>query len=148
MEIPTEKTKLLEADGASKQNLTSYTYLGSQFSTRFGDSFFDVNITKVFLDSNYCCNRHGIYEVSVRQGKNSWIVEKRFRDFFSLYKEYPSVAYADFPQKTYFPSLDPGFLEDRQEKLQAFMVHLITTLSETGGIKFGTPIARFLELKA
>jgi hypothetical protein len=145
MAKPTELTSLLQS-GDGVPSATPYTYLGSQFSARFGESFFDVKIKKVFLDANYCCNRHGIYEVSVRQGKHNWIVEKRYRDFHALYQESVQVS-AELPPRTWLPSTDPIFLEYRREKLETFLICLLTTLSESASIKFGTPIARFLELK-
>lgn len=165
LHVPTEKTKLLnpqfQGACAEEDGVTPYTYLGSQFSTRFGDNFFDAIISKVFLDSNYCCNRHGIYEISVRQGQNSWVVEKRFRDFYTLYKTIQQTQSQvlsaighrniEFPKKPYFVfpwvSSEPSFLEDRKEKLQIFIVRLLTVMSESQSIKFGTPVAQFLDLK-
>ena len=123
-----------------------FTYLGKDFSNRFGDDFFNVNIEKWSVEGTACCDQHAVYEITIRKGKEVWTVNKRYKEFDML-KQNSEFEDVDFPSKTYFPSLDPGFIESRRVLLQKFLDMLLHKSSAAGKITKESQICKFLNFQ-
>ena len=124
--------------------MTQLTYLGKNFSARFGDNFFDVNINDAYVDGMRCCDYHAVFKVTVRRGKRSWDIKKRFSDFFLLRSTTAGHEEINFPPKTYFPCIETEFIEERRVLLQEYMDQLLTAMSRDNSIKSDSDIAGFL----
>ena len=129
--------------------MSTYVYLGNNFSNRFGDKFFDVNITKVYVNGTNCCNQYAVYEITMRKGKSTWTLKKRYKDFFALHEDvcdYDVSSGGIFPAKTYFPCVDTDFIEDRREKLQEYLSAVLNKMSQKDSIKSNSRICQFLNM--
>ena len=120
-----------------------YTYLGKDFSSRFGDEFFDTKITKWSIMGTACCDQHVEYEITIFRGKESWTVNKRYKEF-DLLRQNTEFDGIEFPQKTYFPSLDLTFIESRKVSLQQYLEILLHKSSAAGKITKDSQLCKFL----
>lgn len=124
--------------------MTSYTYLGKDFSSRFGNNFFTFTVDSVSVIDT-CCDPHALYKITVKQGKKCWVVKKRYKDFFSLKNNIDHGDDIEFPSKTWFRSLDPAFLNDRKEQLSNFLQSVLHKHSAKNCITEESAIWIFLQ---
>ena len=124
--------------------MVAYTYLGKDFSNRFGINFFTFTIDSVSI-KDICCDPHALYIITVKQGKNSWIVNKRYKDFFALKYDVEYGEDMEFPAKTWFRCLDPTFLENRKEQLSSFLQLILHKHSANNYITEESTIWKFLQ---
>lgn len=131
-----------------------------QFSPRFGDCFFTVEIlsfTKRKASSKLCCISDVIfYEVEVKRGRLSWTVYRRYNDFASLFEsldkeDLTSSAndFVTFPRKSVYSNFiyDAVFLEKRKKQLETVLDNILTAASTRSiAITNCTAIITFLEL--
>ena len=122
------------------------------FSKRFGKQFFTFDISDFKVVGNDSCyDRHAVYRIIVRQGKSEWVVERRFREFDTLYQSFKFLqndisSMIGLPPKTCCRiTSDDAFLEERREKLSTFLDGLLKELSQRNLVK-DERILQFLEL--
>mmetsp|Transcript_12059 Transcript_12059/g.17612 ORF Transcript_12059/g.17612 Transcript_12059/m.17612 type:complete len:471 (+) Transcript_12059:6-1418(+) len=67
------------------------------------------------------------YVVKVTSAETSWTLEKRFSEFYSLYKELDRkfLGIPSPPGKTFFRSNSPEFLDSRKSQLEEFLQSLV-----------------------
>lgn len=121
------------------------TYLGSHFSNRFGDKFFNADIVDFKVIQQGCCDTHVKFKILVKRGKNSWVVFRRYREFLHI-KDVFEEREVNFPPKTWFSSIDESFLEERRQKLAIFLDNLLKNLSQDDKIFATDEIGCFLGL--
>lgn len=67
-------------------------------------------------------------------GLDEWIVLKRYSEFYNLHQQFqknnPSVKALDFPPKKKIGNMDISFVEDRRQRLQIYLRHLLALLPE------------------
>ena len=128
-----------------------------QFSPRFGDCFFTVEILsfkKMKASSSICIIGDVIfYEISVKRGKQSWTVFRRYNEFAALFnsleQEISSSSATAFPQKSFFNNIiyNPNFLEKRMKELEVILDKILTEAStRSTAITSFTAVTSFLEL--
>ena len=129
----------------NNQEVESFTYLGKQFSSRFGENFFTAEVTKAVVCETYsCCDPHAEYEIIIRQGKQTWKVHKRYREFLALKDNCDIDEDIEFPPKTYYPTIETSFIANRRELLQSFLDKMLRNLSEKRAISKDSNIWKFL----
>ena len=131
-----------------------------QFSPRFGDCFFTVEIlsfTKRKASSKLCCISDVVfYEVEVKRGRLSWRVFRRYNDFASLFESldndefsFPPNSLVGFPKKSIYSNFihDDVFLEKRKKQLETVLDNILTAASTRSiPITRCTAITAFLQL--
>lgn len=96
---------------------------------------FQVSIPRAVLQKTKTKNFY-IYEINLRtkDGSESWTIFKRYRDFYSLHKQlkkqHLQIKVLDFPPKKKIGNLDFDFVEERRQRLQVYIRHLIQNLPE------------------
>lgn len=122
------------------------------FSSRYGNNYFTFDIENIRIIDQGCCHeRYAIYEIKVSNGNISWIIKRRFREFYELgYYYYRSnILKIQLPVKSYFNSIyDDSFLESRKESLSNFLDDLLkqVSVSAIGKNIDKFKIIKFLEL--
>jgi len=109
-----------------------------QFSPRFGDNIFTVNVNNFEREEAFQCGLAApivYYLVVVSRGRNMYIVRRRFSEFEALLNylkaKYPSTkqAFPNLPPKTWISvSGDDAFLQKRCEALQACLNDILLTM--------------------
>lgn len=131
-----------------------------QFSPRFGDCFFTVEIlsfTKRKASSKLCCLSDVVfYEVEVKRGRLSWRVFRRYNEFASLFESldndefsFPPNSLVGFPKKSIYSNFihDAAFLEKRKKQLETVLDNILTAASTRSvPITRCTAITTFLQL--
>jgi len=107
-----------------------------EWSRRYAETFFTAEVNGYQLQSDGSVN----YQIRCRCGElNQWIVEHRYSDFESFssqvqqqYQQSSAAAsslsnspFPSLPPKTWFHSVDPSFLQSRQQSLQQFLNDLL-----------------------
>ena len=106
-----------------------------QFSARFGNNFFTFDITGSNIMGDKCGQNYVVYNIQVFRGRESWHIERRFRDFADLCYKVRSNnknIVSDLPKlppKTFFRVLSTKFIDERKEKLNSFLHLLLHTIS-------------------
>jgi len=130
------------------------------FSSRFGDSIFTVDIVSnrvIVSDDTTCglssCHKQVVvYKIIVKRGKKDWFVERRYSDFLKLFKSLPlsSKFYTlnVIPPKTMFSvTTDTNFLIKRQVNLLHALDESLKDLSTSNSLA-NSPILDFLLLSS
>ena len=96
---------------------------------------FQISIPRAVLQKTKTKNYY-IYEINLRtkNGNESWTIFKRYRDFHSLHKQirkkYLQIKVLDFPPKKKIGNLDFDFVEDRRQRLQVYIRHVLQNIPE------------------
>ena len=110
-----------------------------QFSSRYGEQFFTVQIDSFRLSRSdkgswvnllLCLppNQCVTYAVTVKCGKHTWTVDRRFSEFASIFGQEPG-----FPKKTAFPVYSENFLTTRKEQLNVFLSQFLERQCKASG---------------
>lgn len=109
-------------------------------SARHSKIFFNVSIPRAFLEAVVpTMKKYYIYEIHVtpvNEIGEEWIVKRRYSEFYELHKQMSinnlTVKTLDFPPKKKFGfgNTDATFVEQRRQRLQVYIKHLITILPE------------------
>lgn len=76
------------------------------------------------------------YEIHIipTHGGDEWTVLRRYNDFYKLHKKLQKDSVAvktlDFPPKKNFGNMDAHFVDQRRQRLQVYLRHLIAVLPE------------------
>lgn len=96
---------------------------------------FQVSIPRAVLQKTKTKNFY-IYEINLRtkSGSESWTIFKRYRDFHKLHKQlkqqHLQIKVLDFPPKKKIGNLDFDFVEERRQRLQVYIRHVLQNLPE------------------
>lgn len=96
---------------------------------------FQISIPRAVLQKTKTKNFY-IYEINLRtkSGAESWTIFKRYRDFYTLHKhlkkQYLQIKVLDFPPKKKIGNLDFDFVEERRQRLQVYIRHVLQNLPE------------------
>lgn len=96
---------------------------------------FQIAIPRAVLQKTKTKNFY-IYEINLRSknGSESWTIFKRYRDFHKLHKQlrkhHLQIKVLDFPPKKKLGNLDFDFVEERRQRLQVYMRHVLQNLPE------------------
>ena len=110
-----------------------------QFSSRYGEQFFTVQVDDFKMaqsDKGAWVNfllclptkQYVTYSITVRCGKHTWKVERRFSEFAGVFGQE-----SGFPKKTLFPVFSETFLATRQEQLNEFLSQHLERVSKSSG---------------
>lgn len=130
-----------------------------QFSPRFGDCFFTVQILsfkRMKATSTLCSIGNVVfYEIEVKRGRLTWTVFRRYNEFAALYKslEKEDMSTSDvpvsFPNKSIYSCVvyDKKFLDSRQKELEVILDKILTAASTRSvAITNFIAVTTFLEL--
>lgn len=98
-------------------------------------SSLQVSIPRAVLQKTKTKNFY-LYEINLRSKDNSesWTIFKRYRDFYTLHKQlrkqHLQIKVLDFPPKKKIGNLDFDFVEERRQRLQVYMRHVMQNLPE------------------
>jgi sorting nexin-29 len=98
-------------------------------------SNFTVAIPKAVLKKSTTKNYY-TYEIIIKSkfDLDEWTIFKRYRDFYQLHKKLKKenilVKALDFPPKKKIGNMDFEFVEQRRQRLQVYLRHLISLLPE------------------
>lgn len=96
---------------------------------------FQISIPRAVLQKSTTKNYY-IYEINFRSnnGSESWTIFKRYRDFHKLHKQlkkrHLQIKVLDFPPKKNIGNLDFDFVEERRQRLQVYIRHVLQNLPE------------------
>ena len=96
---------------------------------------FQISIPRAVLQKTKTKNFY-LYEINLRskEGIESWTIFKRYRDFHMLHKhlkkQHLQIKVLDFPPKKKIGNLDFDFVEERRQRLQVYMRHVLQNLPE------------------
>lgn len=96
---------------------------------------FQISIPRAVLQKTKTKNFY-IYEINLRSknGDESWTIFKRYRDFHQLHKQlkkqHLQIKVLDFPPKKKLGNLDFDFVEERRQRLQVYIRHVLQNLPE------------------
>jgi sorting nexin-29 len=80
------------------------------------------------------------------QGGDQWSVSRRYSDFYKLHKQLlkqnPSIKVLDFPPKKKLGNMNADFVEQRRQRLQVYLKHLISILPEVSGCNTRSQLER------
>jgi sorting nexin-29 len=94
-----------------------------------------ISIPRAVLQKTKTKNFY-LYEINLRSkdGSESWTIFKRYRDFHTLHKQlrkqHLQIKILDFPPKKKIGNLDFDFVEERRQRLQVYMRHVLQNLPE------------------
>lgn len=130
-----------------------------QFSPRFGDCFFTVEILSfktMRASSSLCCIHNVVfYEIEVKRGRLTWTVCRRYNEFAALFKslDKEDMSSSDltmaFPKKSLYNNMvyDEKFLDTRKKELEIVLDKILTAASTRSvAITSFTAVTSFLEL--
>lgn len=118
----------LTLENSRLKNLLSSTRVNTLAS-------FQVSIPRAVLQKTKTKNYY-VYEINLRtkDGSESWTIFKRYRDFYSFHKQlkkqHLQIKVLDFPPKKKIGNLDFDFVEQRRQRLQLYIRHVIQNLPE------------------
>lgn len=96
---------------------------------------FQVSIPRAVLQKSKTQNYY-VYEINLKTttGSENWTIFKRYRDFYKLHKnlkkEYLQIKILDFPPKKRVGNTNFDFVEDRRQRLQVYIRHVLQNLPE------------------
>lgn len=96
---------------------------------------FQVAIPRAVLQKSKTKNYY-VYEINLKttNGSENWTIFKRYRDFYKLHKnlkkEYLQIKILDFPPKKKIGNTNFDFVEDRRQRLQVYIRHVLQNLPE------------------
>lgn len=94
-----------------------------------------ISIPRAVLQKTKTKNFY-LYEINLRskEGIESWTIFKRYRDFHKLHKQlrkqHLQIKILDFPPKKKIGNLEFDFVEERRQRLQVYMRHVLQNLPE------------------
>lgn len=97
---------------------------------------FQVSIPRAVLRKSKTKTNYYVYEINLRatNGSESWTIFKRYRDFYKLHKDlkkqHIQIKVLDFPPKKKIGNMDFDFVEDRRQRLQVYIRHVLHNLPE------------------
>ncbi|XP_055681615.1 sorting nexin-29 [Lutzomyia longipalpis] len=99
-------------------------------------STFTVSVPRVRLEKAGT-RKYYVYEVHIiptNQPGDEWTVLRRYSDFHRLHRQFqkthPSVKSLDFPPKKSFGNMEAHFVEQRRQRLQLYLRHILTMLPD------------------
>lgn len=107
-----------------------------------------ISIPRAVLQKTKTKNFY-VYEINLRSknGEETWTLFKRYRDFHSLHKQlkkqHIQIKALDFPPKKKLGNLDFDFVEERRQRLQVYLRHVVQNLPELASCEN----RKFLEAK-
>lgn len=96
---------------------------------------FQISIPRAVLKKSTTKNYY-IYEINLKTtaGEESWTIFKRYRDFYKLHKELKKqnlqIKVLDFPPKKKLGNMEFEFVEERRQRLQVYIRHVLQNLPE------------------
>ncbi|KAL7029297.1 hypothetical protein ACKWTF_006179 [Chironomus riparius] len=96
---------------------------------------FQIAIPRAVLNKSKTKNFY-IYELNLKStsGLESWTIFKRYRDFYKLHKDlkkhHLQIKVLDFPPKKKIGNMDFDFVEDRRQRLQVYIRHVLQNLPD------------------
>lgn len=96
---------------------------------------FQISIPRAVLNKSKTKNFY-IYELNLKStsGSECWTIFKRYRDFYKLHKElkkhHLQIKVLDFPPKKKIGNMDFDFVEDRRQRLQVYIRHVLQNLPD------------------
>lgn len=96
---------------------------------------FQIAIPRAVLNKTKTKNFY-IYEINIhcKDDNERWTIFKRYRDFYKFHKslkqKYVQIKVLDFPPKKKIFNLDFEFVEERRQRLQVYLRHVINSLPE------------------
>lgn len=97
---------------------------------------FQVSIPRAVLKKSKTKTNYYVYEINLRStnGVENWTVFKRYRDFYKLHKElkkqHIQIKVLDFPPKKKIGNMDFNVVEDRRQRLQVYIRHVLQNLPD------------------
>lgn len=120
LDLTRENTRLRQLLNANKVNTSAN---------------FQVSIPRTVLRKSKTKNYY-VYEINLKttDGSESWTIFKRYRDFYKLHKDlkkqHIQIKVLDFPPKKKIGNMDFDFVENRRQRLQVFVRHVLQNLPE------------------
>lgn len=96
---------------------------------------FQVAIPRAVLNKTKTKNFY-IYEINIKSKDDNdrWTIFKRYRDFYNFHKQlkkrYLQIRVLDFPPKKKLGNLDFDFVEERRQRLQVYIRHVLQNVPE------------------
>lgn len=96
---------------------------------------FQIAIPRAVLNKTKTKNFY-IYEINLRSKDDNdrWTIFKRYRDFYNFHKQlkkrYLQIRVLDFPPKKKIGNLDFDFVEERRQRLQVYIRHVLQNVPE------------------
>lgn len=96
---------------------------------------FQISIPRAVLNKSKTKNFY-IYELNLKStsGLESWTIFKRYRDFYKLHKDlkkhHLQIKVLDFPPKKKIGNMEFDFVEDRRQRLQVYIRHVLQNLPD------------------
>ncbi|XP_063708986.1 sorting nexin-29 [Culicoides brevitarsis] len=151
-----ERVAVLESQVAELSLENCRLRMLSSSASRNSKMFFNVSIPRAFLEAVVpTMKKYYIYEIHVTPSNEigeEWIVKRRYSEFYELHKQQSinnlTVKTLDFPPKKKFGNMDANFVEQRRQRLQVYLKHLITILPDVAECCTKTELTRtfpFLE---
>ncbi|GAB0093252.1 sorting nexin-29 [Sergentomyia squamirostris] len=99
-------------------------------------STFTVSVPRVRLEKSGT-RKYYVYEIQIipiNQPGDEWTVLRRYSDFHRLHRKFqkthPGVKSLDFPPKKSFGNMESHFVEQRRQRLQLYLRHILTMLPD------------------
>lgn len=99
---------------------------------------FQIAIPRAVLNKTKTKNFY-IYEINIKSKDDNerWTIFKRYRDFHSFHKQlkkqYLQIRVLDFPPKKKLGNMDFDFVEERRQRLQVYLRHVLQNVPELAG---------------
>ncbi|KAJ6638452.1 Sorting nexin-29 [Pseudolycoriella hygida] len=115
-------------------SLENHRLKGLNNSSRHGFNYFSVSVPRVSLQQTRT-KRYYAYEVHIipTHGGDEWTVLRRYSDFYKLHRKLQknvAIKTLDFPPKKSFGNMDAHFVEQRRQRLQVYLRHLLAILPD------------------
>ena len=89
-----------------------------------------VKVYSARVVSPYKKKAFALYEIEVQEGKDEWLLSKRYSEFYKLYEQMKKLGVKTkfiFPKKgVFYKSTDKQVMEDRKKKLTQYLNELLT----------------------
>jgi sorting nexin-29 len=121
LDLTVENTRLRQLLNANKVNTAAN---------------FQVSIPRAILRKSKTKTNYYVYEINLRStnGIESWTIFKRYRDFYKLHKDlkkqHVQIKILDFPPKKKIGNMAFDIVEDRRQRLQVYIRHVLQTLPD------------------
>lgn len=109
--------------------------LANPSSSRYGYNYFSVSVPRVLLQRTQR-KKYYAYEVHIipTHGGDEWTLLRRYNEFYKLHKHFQkdnvAIKTLDFPPKKKFGNMDAHFVEQRRQRLQVYLRHLLALLPD------------------
>jgi hypothetical protein len=104
-----------------------------------------VKVYSARVVSPYKKKSFALYEIEVSEGKDEWLLSKRYSEFYKLYEQMKKLGVKtklNFPKKgVFYKSTDKQVIEDRKTKLTQYLNELLKDHPKARNSK---PLADFL----